>query len=297
MRTFLLFLSLVSVFVASAQQWCPPGAVWTYHYDGWGVDYRSEYRYLSDTVIEGRMAHKSLLTMEGIGSWGSPISNTGFEYTAAEDGVVWSWNNTIGQVGWDTLYWFGAEVGDRWWPVGHPQNCPPHGMIEVVAVGDSIIQGITLATLSVVIIDENSEPISNPWSIIERIGMTPRDPFIDDCELIIEYYFPHFVCYSDNEIQVPEGGDCFLTLGVSDGASNSMALSIHPNPGSTFQLTGFGERPALLRLLDIQGRTLLNGILATDHMPVDMGDLPPGTYLVEVRTDDGQHRMLRWLKE
>lgn len=297
MRTFLLFLSLIAVFVASAQQWCPPGAVWTYHYDGWGANYRTEYRYLNDTVIEGRSARKALVTMEGIGSWGSPISTTGYEYTAAEDGVVWSWNTTIGEAHWDTLYWFGAQVGERWWPIDHPQNCPPHGMIQVVAVGDSIIQGISLATLTVVIIDENSGPISDPWTIIERIGMTPRNPFIDDCNLIIDYYFPHFVCYSDDEIKVPAGGDCFLTLGVSDLSASSVALGLHPNPGTTFQLTGLGKGPALLRLLDIQGRSVLEGDLATEQISVDTDGLRPGAYLVEVRTADGRYGMLRWLKE
>lgn len=282
---------------ASAQQWCPPGAVWTYHHDGWGVNYRTEYRYLNDTVMEGRVAHKALVTLEGTTMGGSPISSTGLEYTAAEDGVVWSWNNPMGGAGWDTLYWFGAEVGDRWWPIGHAQDCPPHGMMEVLAKGDSLVQGISLATITVVTINENSEPISNPWTIIERIGMTPRHPFIDDCNLIIDYYFPHFVCYRDDEIQVPAGGDCFLTLGLSGAPSNSVALSIHPNPGTTFQLTGLGDRPALLRVLDMQGRSVQDGIVATEQVLVDTGELLPGTYLVEVRTADGQHRMLRWLKQ
>lgn len=75
------------------------------------------------------------------------------------------------------------------------------------------------------------------------------------------------------------------------------AFTLHPNPGTTFQLTGIGHRPALLRLLDMQGRVVREGIAVTAHAPVDMDDLKPGTYLVEVRLAEGQREVIRWVKE
>src|SRR5690606_33003226 len=89
----------------------------------------------------------------------------------------------------------------------------------------------------------------------ERVGMTPRYPFIFDCSLVIDYYFPYFICYSDNDIQSPSGEDCHLTLSISDGELLSTPIKIQPNPGSDFfQLTGLGDRPAQLRMMDLQGR-------------------------------------------
>lgn len=302
MRTVLAMTTFAAVLAVSAQQWCPPGAVWTYRYQDWGggssVDYRAEYRYTGDTMYNGVLAHRVETTLAGT-AYGQPISGAGTEYTANEDGVIWIWSTPWdgGTPGWDTLYWFGAQVGDRWWPPGHPQDCPPHGMLEVVSIGEYTLQGSTLTKWELGEVDAEGNVFPG-ITLIERIGMTPRIPHFFMCDGVIEYFFPALICYSDEEIQLPEGEECHLTLSMNGPDRPISMISIHPNPGTTgFEFTGIGDRPATLRLYDMQGRMVLDGITAMDRRPVGTGLLHAGTYLVEVTMADGRRQVLRWTKE
>jgi hypothetical protein len=122
MRAILSTSAFAAVFHVSAQLWRPPGAVWVYRYDGWGVDFRDEHRLAGDMVVDGIIAKHVQVTRLGTAQGGVPINAPFSEVTRAEDGVVWIWNNPMGPAGWDTLYWFGAQVRDRWWPPGHSQE-------------------------------------------------------------------------------------------------------------------------------------------------------------------------------
>jgi hypothetical protein len=74
-------------------------------------------------------------------------------------------------------------------------------------------------------------------------------------------------------------------------------ITIHPNPGTTaFQLTGLGAQVAQLRLLDMQGRVVLEANSVMDQRPVDTTGIPAGVYLVELTTAKGP-QVLRWVKE
>ena len=56
---------------ATAQSWCPPGAVWVYRFEnGMNVDFRIEYRYLYDTVITGLTAY--VIQGHSFGTFGGP---------------------------------------------------------------------------------------------------------------------------------------------------------------------------------------------------------------------------------
>jgi hypothetical protein len=170
-------------------------------------------------------------------------------------------------------------------------------MLEVVAVGQTTINGITLQQLSVVTIHEEGWGITPQFQIIERIGMTPCTPHLFGCVGAIDYYFPHFSCCSDHEMQGPEQADRFLTLGNADLGAVRSAITLHPNPGTTaFQLTGLGAQVAQLRLLDMQGRVVLGANSVMDQRPVNTTGIPAGVYLVELTTAKGP-QVLRWVKE
>ncbi len=294
-RTLLFTALLLIGFGSQAQSWCPPGATWTYHWDGWGAEYREEYRYANDTTLGGRVAQKCIVSVQGTTLGGSPISSTYSEYTSNDGGIVWAWGSWYGgPAAWDTLYWFGAQVGDHWFPPGHPETCPPHGMLEITALGTTVIDGITLQSLTLVTIDQDGNPITNPEQLIQRIGMMPRYPFVFDCNSVIDYYFPHFVCYSDEDIHDPTGSvDCHLTMGIGDLGQTRTGYSMHPNPGTdhlTVQLPAGSHR---ITLLDATGRSLLEQHTTEQQPVVNTSGLSPGIYLL--RMDNGPG--IRWVKE
>jgi hypothetical protein len=293
MRTYTLFVALCLGTFAVAQSWCPPGAVWLYRFTAFtNIDFRVECRYLEDTVIAGVDAH--VIQEHSFGTSVSPsIDEYRRIYERVENNVIYS-GTTVGD--WDTLYWFG-QVGDRWWPIGHPQTCPPHGMLEIVATGQTAIGGITLQQVTVVTIDEEGEAITPPMQITERLGMVPRHPHWFVCGGVIDYFQPHFLCYIDEEVQVPKGEECHLTIGTPEIVVGRASISLHPNPGTTFfQLTGLGQLSAELRLLDLQGRVVTVQNTVTSEDRVQVSTLPAGAYMVEAVSDLGR-QVLRWVKD
>jgi hypothetical protein len=103
-----------------------------------------------------------------------------------------------------------------------------------------------------------------------------------------------FIGYASRELMLCVTPDYFThvpELGVAP------SITILPNPGTSFQLSGLRQSPALLRLLDVQGRTIREAIPASEHAPVDMEEIRPGTYLVEVQLADGRREVVRWVRE
>src|SRR5262245_8931642 len=116
MRSILIGTLLLAIPDVRAQSWCPPGAVWVYHYEGlWATEYREEHRYTNDTVVGGIPAQA--IQVHEVGTWfGGPLDVSYTEVTALSNDVVLHLQS--GAV-WDTLYWFG-DIGDRWWPINSP---------------------------------------------------------------------------------------------------------------------------------------------------------------------------------
>jgi len=304
MRKTLLLGWLLVALAANAQLWCAPGVVWTYRFQDWGggssVDYRTEYRYVGDTLYNGMLAHRVDRTSAGVANGQPGGGGTSPTYEAEADDVVWVWTTGEwgGESGWDTLYWYGAGIGDRWWPPGHPASCPPYGMLQVMDTSTQVIDGLPLATLHMDVLGEDGLPSGMPFVIRERLGSVPRAPFIFDCGLVIDYFDASFVCYSDDQITTPGDAACGLTMGVPVQAEMTAPISICPNPGTTsFTLTGLAGQRGRVRVLDAQGRTVPVGINTVGGREVYAEMLCPGSYLVEVITDRGERTVLRWVKE
>ncbi len=111
-----------------AQQWCPPGAEWsfTYHAMDWsnGVTHNGVLlsKYTGDTLVGGHLAQRisSTLYYEVSGAEGSVTTAWPPRYTRLADDVVYIWDLWAEQ--YDTLLWFGAGPGDQWPVVGSPSE-------------------------------------------------------------------------------------------------------------------------------------------------------------------------------
>ena len=215
-----------------------------------------------------------------------------------QDGNVVLFLNGAGTA--DTLYDFGLQVGDSmryisdWYdtylPVVAVDSIPIAGSYRRV-----VRFGAYFLTLE--------DALTDTW--IEGVGsihgpLAPRLPNT----LGVNYGLPdstRTTCFLQDEVLLwnhPGYPNCIVNilLGVLESGPR-LRLVLHPNPGTTLQLTGLGQRPALLRLLDVQGRIVHEGIPATEHAPVDLGELHPGTYLVEVQLAAGRREVVRWVRE
>lgn len=89
--------------------------------------------------------------------------------------------------------------------------------------------------------------------------------------------------------------DDYLT-GILDAGSGK-SISLYPNPGASFKIQGILPQAAELRVHDIQGRPVMDGLIARAHEWISPDGLPPGTYLIELRTGGDRAAMLRWTKQ
>ena len=84
-----------------------------------------------------------------------------------------------------------------------------------------------------------------------------------------------------------------------DEAQTTAAFTLYPNPGkSSFQIKRASDDPAVVRVLDITGRTVLERSFSGAGAAVvfELGDAPAGIYLVEL-TSVSQTTVERWIKE
>ena len=197
--------------LASAQAWCPPGAVWKYAglpLPGQCIASEDIFVFLGDTIVDGYEAQRIVRTTQVV--WqGDLITYPAVTNVTRTNGeVVWGWNANA----WDTLYWFTAQPGDQWQSAWLGAVCPDHRW-HVLDTSTVIIGGIPLRAVEAEI-RANNIPIEYPTrTFIERIGGGGGYLFPDTppCAEVIECV-SSLVCYQDDEIV--DDTSCELTLSV-----------------------------------------------------------------------------------
>lgn len=293
MKQLLTSVLLVGALGATAQVWCPPGAVWTYRDESWFYDIRSEHRYLGDTVIDGLAAKRIQVRRVGH-DWNTPVNSTTTEHTALVGNVLLA---RVGPV-WDTLYWFGVP-GDRWWPIGaQNEACAPYGMLEVADTGRVEMGGLSLATWGIRYMAGGELPSGGGFMITERIGAVPRMPFLVDCEMIVDYATPSLVCYSDNEISTSGNEPCSLTLSAPEVDMERGRSLIRPNPAEDRLWVEMPHAApgAWLIVRDMQGRTVLERRMRGTREELDIAHWGSGAYVLEVTNPDKGGQRTRFVK-
>ena len=259
-----------------AQSWSTPGATWAYHFEWLGAEYDVQYGFSHDTLIGGVDAKVAHGRRFGAMGGGDPFDQHWWEYTRIEDDVVYHGGNSGG---WDTLYWFG-QIGDRWWPPGAPMDCPPHGMLEIVDTGHVVYGGLSLRTWDVMTLDSLGQPMIGPFLLTERIGTLPRYPDIQDCNAIIDYFIPSFICYSDSEMIGLGTDPCVEGVGIPGIEAVISTLRISPNParGSARVLLDQWKPGSRLLLFDTRGGLVDQWRMYSPDTRLDLSRYAPGLY-------------------
>lgn len=81
-----------------------------------------------------------------------------------------------------------------------------------------------------------------------------------------------------------------VVSGLFDKSSSGLSIKAHPNPTSSilqFQINRRGEMDPIYRLMDMNGRTLLQERLIGNTSMIDLGDFPAGMYFLRIETNDG----------
>lgn len=285
MRTALISLVLLPL-LSTAQSWCPPGATWTYE-AGLALAGFQRMSYRADTVVDGQQAQVidryaaiQYPQPEAPVFGGPPVVTYTpvAAITRFADEVVYLWSGTE----WDTLYWFGAAVGQGWRaPFGEP-FCEPFVVLET---GTESFNGVPLRWLD----------IGQGFRVYERIG------WVFDFYL----YCPNQIicgptgmrCYRDDELAMLSAWvECEALVGMEEAATTP-ELMLFPNPCGDELIINLPTGAWRIQLLDAQGRELLARESSTGLVKVDATALARGTYVVRIggATDSSFTRL--WIKQ
>lgn len=284
-RKFLLLGFAAITIAGHAQSWCLPGATWTYN-AGMALAGFHRLTYTHDTIIGGFNAQ--IIDQYSAIQYPQPPPGPTFSgppyisytpvalITRSDSEIVFILSGTV----WDTLYWFGADPGEHWFPAHvNDTTCAP---ITVVDTGTTVIDGVPLRRVETM----------DGYTIIERIGCT-WDMFM---------YCPNWIldgptgmrCYRDDEIfyQITPGA-CEMLVGV-DEASATSNLRIYPNPGTDQFSLSLPPGAHTIALFDVMGRVVHQQLIHDKQATINTVHLPSGIYLVKV--DEGL-KPVRWMKE
>lgn len=279
---FLLFIPILSLQFATAQNFAPVGAKWYYtqvSVTGPEIGY-TYIESLRDTVIDG-------VECREIG--GSPSTCAwAAQYVYDGNDSVFYWHPEREE--FCLLYDFGAQVGDTW-TVYHISSDFGSGqidssIIQVDSIETELIDGQVLRVLDI----SQLNPTQDYWimggRIVERIGnMIYLFPAYGACDPLPG----NLRCYQDSVINFHQGlYDCEEVISSINELEEG-TLKVYPNPTSDFVTVDLIEadtRSLNVRLTDQNGRTVPVPLLyaAKDRVRLNVMGLDAGVYFVETYT-------------
>lgn len=281
-------LALLWVVTAHAQSWCVPGATWTFDAPGSLGGY-VQFSYVGDTLIDGEVAQ--IIDQYNVLQQVPDLSILTISYasvariTKLVDDVVYAYNPDVSpSAPWDTLYWFGAQVGSRWRPPH--MNCSP---LNVTATGTGEFGGVQLRYLDIGPVHRIYERFGYLWHIALN------------CPGILVLEPASLRCYSDVELSVQFGpAGCLDLVSVAEHEVRT-GLAAFPNPGTThFTLSAvegsLPPGPHTITLFDATGRMVLHQRTNDARPVIGTEALPTGLYRITVRDDRGAVMGATWVK-
>ncbi len=282
--SLLLSLAVCACAPAHAQLWCPPGATWNYNLLSFGVEGCETRTYDGDTIIDGRFAQRILVNritmnyMSGV----LDTTNTVF-YTSHDSGLVYAWD-VLSSGSWDTLYWFNAHPGDRWYPAAADGLCPdqyPLGMLQTADTGHVVIGGQWLRYVDVAFLDEAGQQDGNPFTIIERLGaplmvIPPNGCFVSEAGGSLRTYDDASSLSYDSG----EPNTCDQLTGFVGQFLPKPVFGVYPNPANNWiRITNVPSRSAIFSIVDMRGQVVFTGNASGDgRLSIDF--LASGYYVL-----------------
>lgn len=287
-----LLLCCLLPFAATAQQWCAPGAEWTYGFGNQQASGITRAWYSGDSLQGGYTAQRidqTIHAYQPVFPFGQPFTQELDPlFTRTENEVVYIWDGVSST--YDTLMWFGAVPGEHW----NMHHQDGFARFDVLDTGTTVVDGIPLRYLVV------EEPIVMGWvdTLRERIGfdyfyVEPLETFLIDWTTAMLH------CYRDAEINEHHGsmwsGDCDFSVAVPEQQA-AMSL-LFPNPGSDHFILQLPGGMHTIEVFDATGRRVLSVRTTDANVRIDTEVLPAGLYQVRAMNAGGTVAHLLWLKQ
>jgi hypothetical protein len=292
-RNILISLSLIlSFFDSNAQVWCRPGATWHYTHYSPSASLYTKLTYIKDTFMLSKNCNKISYYTQGYGIIGPVSQNGPAIYTHVNGNVVYILDVTGTTNNFDTLFNYGANIGDSWHLTPKSFTNCAKSKVTVLDTGHVFIQSQYLKWLKVNVNSYNafsSTPFPFTDTIFERIGC-------------VQYYFydPQDVCptqtdsdkggplrcYDDNQIsgykRVTTACNYYYT-GLNEETGFNDNLIIYPNPSSDkIYLYGMDQKNKNeISIKNILGQEMRRSNLKTDG-EINISEFQNGVYFLEI---------------
>ena len=301
--TFALCLGFILSSEAQDMEWAPVGTTW--HFEQVSVlGPEVSYTYVESvesTFYQGQECKRLDGLFAGC-SW--PVPEEGL-YTYKSNDSVYFYHPQLEE--FKLLYDFGASVGDTWTVhnIALEEENPNSTEIRVDSTGVTTIDGIELRVLYTSMVEytpDSSEQIL--WNfggkIIENIGSV---------FYILPYYWacdpwPGAIrCYQDESIFYhPSEFSCEEEYTVSNGPEiNARQLKISPNPArNEISVSWVGRKsPGQLLIYDVRGRLFKRVDInnRVNRISVDLSDLNPGKYFINLEGSDLEYNPVKIIKQ
>ena len=90
-----------------------------------------------------------------------------------------------------------------------------------------------------------------------------------------------------------------VVSGIKEQPGISLTLSVYPNPATdylTLRIENFDKENLTYKLLDINGRLLMNKIIVGNETNIDMSQLLPATYVLNINQDNKEIKTFKIIK-
>lgn len=292
-RNILISLSLIlSFFDSNAQIWCHPGATWHFtHNTAPSSSAFTRLNYLKDTLISSMNCNKISYYSQGH-NFSIPFAAYGpYIYTHVNGNVVYIQDVTGTTANFDTLFNYGANIGDSWHLTPKSLTNCAISKVTVTDTGHVFIQSQYLKWLKVSV-GRYAFNIPTPYfftdTIFERLGC-------------VQYYFydPQDVCptqtdsdkggplrcYDDTQISGYKRVTFACNYFVTDVAekNNDLTIVVYPNPSSKdIFLSGTRENHIdEIKIKNVLGEGIKTTTLRSGET-INISELQNGIYFLEI---------------
>ncbi len=251
----LISFSIVITISIQAQNWCPPGAIWSYTMGPAITPTQPRSGmindvYKSDTIINGKVCKHIVGVFKGRVNPDSPLliyNKYRESYTYENNKVIYVWlYSALSNVNtFDTVVNFNAAIGDKWLKNRWGGTCNSRRPVMVKDTGHVTISGQSLKRVVTSYTSAYTSGIYTYTSqiidtLFEKIMNRSRFMIPQYCELDnvfdFEIFNGNFLCYNDSlfsNYQRPGTTNCgYIINGLQEKGGVLFQGRIYPNPAS-----------------------------------------------------------------